>query len=97
MKTKITITIIIFLISIISCLLFKNNQLLKKQLKEKDTIISNMKKQHLNNSIDITKINEENKKYQEENKKLSKEIRNIQSDCLHTCKIPNDLKNILNL
>ena len=95
MKAKIIIFIIFVLITIISCLLFKNNIYLKKQLEDRNNTILKMKREHADNAIDVMKMNEEIKQYQKENEQLSKKIRNIENDCLHTCKISNELKNIL--
>ena len=95
MKEKIIYFTFLFLLLIIVFLRYSNNKMLKEQLKNKELIIQSMKQKHMNNSLDIEKINKESKQYQKENEELIKKIRNIESDCLYTCKIPGELKKIL--
>lgn len=95
MKEKIIYFAFISLLLIIAFLRYSNNKMLKEQLKNKELIIQNMEQRYTNNSLDIEKMNKELKQYQKENEKLIKEIRNVESDCLYTCKIPEELKKIL--
>lgn len=95
MKEKIIYFTFIFLLLIIAFLRYSNNKMLKEQLKNKELIIRSMEQRYTDNSLDIEKMNKELKQYQKENEKLIKEIRNAESDCLYICKIPEELKKIL--